>query len=156
MLHPIHHKYETGRIFYTADGITVAPFLTNHTLTIPWTNISFISPTPAVKMTDNGWQTFDGHDLMAADALKQLDFFHIDVVMKNRHLPVMRSGFLQHLLFYMNAPEVSATYTAGEVPHEMEGCITYKVRKRTLNCPLKELLDLFQAYSRYDLLCHGV
>lgn len=44
---------------------------------------------------------------------------------------------LQHLLFYMNAPEVSATYTAEDVPDETEG------QKADFKLPVKRAIGSF-------------
>lgn len=150
---PIFHKFGGGWINYDIDGITFCPFLTKHNETIPWSNIMFLSPIPGVKLINEKWQTYDGIDLMDSDSLEKLDFFYLQVAIKNKHLIKPKMSLLQSILFYMNFPEVKALYNANDKPDDYEAFLQYRVIKRTLSQPLKELLELISNKSSFDLIC---
>ncbi len=141
------HKYEAGKVVYTETGITFYPVLSRHSLMIPWSNVDFVSPTPAVKLHNKEWSTFDGR------SLKGLDYFNISIVLKNRRLVSLNTNLIEKLWFYVNFPVIKVTYGADDKQKVYEGFMKYKMKLPTLNRPLEELLNFFAIYSRYDLLC---
>ena len=146
------HKYESGRIVYTVEGIAFYPLLSRHSLTIPWSNIHFISPIPAVELAGNNWQTFDGRSLVGNE-YRKLRHFYIRIVLINRLKVTIETSLLKKLLFFVCFPVISATYGADNKQKAYQGFLQYELKLRTLNRPLDELLILIATYSRYDLLC---
>ncbi|RQO32186.1 hypothetical protein DBR32_00800 [Taibaiella sp. KBW10] len=148
------HKYDFGLIQYGVEGIAIKPRLSKLPLFIPWENIAFISPTPSVKETQGTWQTFEGKDLMAPDVLNTLEFFYIDIVLKNRHqLKMPHLSLWQSMRFWMGFPDIKPTYGADDQPKKNEGFLRYRLKKNSLNRPLAELLSFLAAHTKYDLLC---
>ncbi len=149
-----HHSYGYGTIAYSQSGISIKPLFSRVAMLIPWSNIKFLSPTPAVTKLNDNWQTYDGRDLMETNALEALDFFYVDIVLKNRHeLKMGRLSFWDSMIFRAGFPSVKPTYGADDKPLKEEGFIRIKIRKGTLNAPLSQLLIFLDKQTRYDLLC---
>jgi hypothetical protein len=148
------HRYEKGFVFYDDYGISIRPRLSKKKLLIAWENIKFISPTPAVKQIENRWFTYNEIDLMVDDGLQKLDFLYFDIVIKDRHqLKMPGISLYDSALFWLEFPTINATYDEHDQPMKDQGFIHYKIKKGTLNKPLRELLDFLQVKTKYDLLC---
>ncbi len=141
----ICHKYGTGKIIY--------PTLSLRHITIPWSNIDFISTTPSVNLINGRWQTYNGKFLDDKNSSELLDFFHIAVALKNRQLVTTQLTIWQRIFFWLYFPLVKALFDANDKPEKEKGIIEYEVKKQTLNCELKYLLDFINKKSSFGLIC---
>src|SRR5215813_250831 len=69
-------------------GIELTPWFTRQQLQIPWANIMFVSPVPAVSRfqfgPDNNWRTFQGVRITPTSLRRTLRFYCFQVALYDR------------------------------------------------------------------------
>jgi hypothetical protein len=150
----IKHKISNGWVYYSEDGITIKPNLYWNTFVISWTEIDFISPIPGIRFENKEWFTFEKINLMSDDALKRLDFCVFDIVVKDYHKLKYGNNFIEKILGYCFFPIAESLINADDKPDRKKACFSYRLKKTSLNVPLRILLNLIQNKNKYGLLGH--
>ena len=150
----IKHKISNGWVYYSEYGITIKPLFYWNTFFIPWAEIDFVSPIPAVHFENGEWLTFEKNNLMADNALKSIKFFVLDIVVKDYRQLKYGDNFIEKLLGYCFFPIAKSLINADDKPDLKNASFTYKINKKSLNVPLRYLLDLIQKKNKYGLLGH--
>lgn len=154
MEHILSHKYDFGKVYYTDEGIQFAPMFSKNTLTISWSNIEFVSPTPGVGKNNGQWETYNSINLEGDGALERLNFLYIELLLKNRFLPKEKLSLWQSILLYMGIPDIKPTTGVNNKKEPYEGFLQYQIKKRSLSQPLSHLLHFIEQKNQFGLLCH--
>jgi hypothetical protein len=147
-----------GRATFGDAGIELAPRLTHQRVQIPWANIMFVSPVPAVSRfgfgPDNTWRTFEGVRITPTSLRKTLKFYCIQVALHDRaRLLESATTFTRMCLGPMVFPK--PLYQQDDTPHPSNGSITLDLRQRWLRkngSSLLAALDICERFSHFDLL----
>ena len=72
---------EGGRAAFGAAGIELTPWFTRHRLQIPWANVMFVSPVPAVRRSGGEWLTYRGEHITPTKLRSTLRFYSFEVAL---------------------------------------------------------------------------
>ncbi len=143
-----------GRLRIDGDGFHLEPWLAARAVTIPWSNISFVCVTPAVKRSGAEWYTFRGDPVTAGTLRGGLPFYSFMPALKDRH--AVASGRGQFVRFWLQrAVWVRALVDASDKPQRSEGFMELELSRRGIRRSPESLigaLDLIEKHSRFDLI----
>ena len=162
---------EGGCATFGADGIELTPWFTRHRLRIPWANVMFVSPSPAVRRDGGEWfvspvppvrrhglDTFPsrGEHITPAALRNTLRFYCFEVALNARADLLASAGFFTRMWLLLTV-WLKPLYVAEDEPHPSNGCIKLYLRKRWLRkngSSLLSALDIIERFSKFDLLIH--
>lgn len=152
----VNLRIEGGRLELGPDGLALSPWFTRHAVRIPWSNVMFVSPVPAVKRTDTGWRTFRDEEMTASTLGKAVKFYSFEIALNDRHEVLASATFLLRVWLASHIL-LKPLFTAEDTPHPTNGWITVRFPRRWVRKNgdvLLRALDMVEEYSRFDLLCH--
>lgn len=148
----IKHRIDGAWVIYSESAV-IFKSIVGRSLEIPWEQIDFFSPTPAVKFINDSWYTFDGIDISGDKALHKMKFLSIHMVIKDVTKLNYGKGKFDKIIGRLLFPIFSNMANGmGGFDPAMASC-EYYIKRRSLNVPLRELLDLMNTKSRFDLVC---
>ena len=133
----IEHRRWGVRTVFSSDGIAVSHLIWPR-YQIPWTQIEFVSPTPAYENVDDCWE-ISAHLLMLMPEVQQTSRLCLDVVLHDR------SGFPRTAVMPMQSGD-----THGK---SKRGLVSLDLHIHRLSAEVSALFDLLTKFSRLDLLC---
>ena len=143
-----------GLATFGATGIDLTPWFTHRRVHIPWANVMFVSPVPAVRRNGSEWHTWRD-DNITPDALRKTLRFYCFEVALNTRADLLASASIFTRSWLLTTVWLKPLYVADNQPHPSNGRIKLYLRKRWLrrngNC-LLTALDLVERFSRFDLL----
>jgi hypothetical protein len=127
--------------------MAICPLWSRTECVLAWSEIDFVSPTPAVEHMQGGWRFRDLGLPPGWDILRDRSFFVIDVVVHDRHNIGRRWQS-------MRSPKVHALLSANDEPEPLRGFFSEDIHLSRLSSSASSLLQLMAEHSRYELFCH--
>jgi hypothetical protein len=147
---------EGGRATFGAAGIELTPWFTRHRLQIPWANVMFVSPVPAVRRNGGEWHTYRREHITPTKLRSTLRFYCFEVALYARADLLAPANFFTRMWLLLTV-WLKPLYVADDKPHPSNGCIKLYLRKRWLRkngSSLLSALDIVERFSKFDLLTH--
>jgi hypothetical protein len=143
-----------GSVTFDSSGLELAPWFSRRRVRIPWRNVMFVSPVPAVKRKGREWHTFQGEVISPATLRRDLNFYCFSIALNDRHA-VLTGTSLFTKMWLLLTVWLKPLYMADDKPHPSNGCITLDFRKRWIRengNALLAALETVERYSKFDLL----
>lgn len=141
----IIHRTQAGTATYDTRGITLRPRFGKTELRIPWSEIDFFSPTPALRHTDAGWTDFRGRPVDTLDRLL------LEPAVRNRQQLQLQGWYAR---LWWRRFELHPLLGADDEPLPRAGYFRLEVRLSTLSVPRAVFFDFLTTHSRFDLIVH--
>jgi hypothetical protein len=143
-----------GLATFGVAGIELKPWFTRSRVLIPWANVMFVSPIPAVRRNGSEWHTWQGENITPDVLRSSLRFFCLQVALNARADLWASAGFLT-FVWLVTSVWIKPLYGADDKPHPTNGVITLDLRQRWLRNnggSLLSALDIIERFSKFDLI----
>lgn len=149
----ISHTRGRLRVSFDSEKLSIRPW-PGDAISIPWSEVEFVCPTPTMVRTEDGWQQRT-YGLAIESTFKTTLETHghlwLEIVLRDRRPLLARTtGWAG---FWLRR-HVSPLLDASERPQPDQSVISLDLYRRSLRGSLDELMDLLSASSRFDLVCH--
>lgn len=148
----IKHRSNGGWISYTNNGIEHKSYFLKKPFLIPWSNINFLCLTPFVKLDNGIWFTFDGENINGDKSILDLKYLYIDIIIKDYKKLDYGNSILKKVFKHIIHPIFTSLADENGLCHPKEAFYRYPVMRKSLNVPLKELLNFINSNSKFDIL----
>ncbi len=140
----IVHRQWRMRFAFSAKGITLYPVFGRPPIVVTWSEIDFVSPTPAPERVGAHWRFKDFGLAPGHDTLRDHGILVLDIVVHDRY--ALRPRFAGYPV------PLGALGGIGDEPHPSQGTFEISLQIANLDAGPCDLLELFARYVRFDLL----